>query len=387
MSVETSGRWGELILLWLWSQRGDGAQAALAKALAKTARGVPAAELGAHVEAAIGALLRDKLVERKAGARGAAGKGAGARTPPGQGATAESASSKTVLKLALTDAGNERALAVQGLERVPRKCDFATAQARWLSLAALGLPHEQLPKQKGFLAALLRGRLGLPIKPGASLGAVRDALAWRELGVETDKPFSAAAVTAHLLSKRLGAARPLAADKALAVLAAKEVGAPSPTPAQIKQAALLRVLEGSGPAPAPRRDEGPSSPSNTEPSSPSNTEPSSPPNTGPSSPSNTGPSVEEDAAFAARVLAAAATCDEGKFDEHHVFIARLWDHLAARGEAGGLDLDGFKARLVRVNQARLLTLSRADFVEAMSPEDVRRSEVRYHSATFHFVRR
>ncbi len=371
MSVETSGRWGELILLWLWSQRGDGAQAALAKALAKTARGVPAAELGGHVDGAIAALLRDRLVERQAGARGASGKGA--RTPPGQGTTGESASSKAAFRLALTDVGNERALGLQGLDRVPRKCDFAAAQARWLSLAALGVPHDQLPKQKGFLAALLRGRLGLPIKPGASLGAVRDALAWRELGVETDKPFSAAAVTAHLLSKRLGAARPLGADKALAVLAAKEVGAPSPTPAQIKQAALLRVLDGSGPSPAPGRGERSSSPANA----------------GLPSPAKTGPSVEVegDEAFAARVLAAAAACEEGKFDEHHVFIARLWDHLVARGEAGGLDLDAFKARLVRVNQARLLTLSRADFVEAMPPEDVQRSEVRYHSATFHFVRR
>lgn len=340
MSTESSGRWGDLILLWLWGQKGDGPRAALVKALAKAARAVPGEEVAARVDAAIADLLAEKAIER------------------GEGQSKKKAAGP---KLALTDAGNQRALRVQGLERLPKKIDFASAQARWISLSATGVPRERLSKQKGFLAGLLRERLGLPVKPGASMNAVRDAIAWRELGVETDRPFTAAAVTAHLLSRRIGAARPLSADKALAVLAAREVGAASPTNEQIKHAAVAGVLSGT----LARSGDGPS----------------------PAAPVVEEPAPEDGAAFAAKVLAAAEACEEGKYDEHHVFIARLFDHLAARGEAGGMDLDAFKQRLVEANRARLLTLSRADFVEAMSPEDVRRSEVRYHSATFHFVRR
>ena len=51
MSTESSGRWGDLILLWLWGQKGDGPRAALVKALAKAARAVPGEEVAARVDA------------------------------------------------------------------------------------------------------------------------------------------------------------------------------------------------------------------------------------------------------------------------------------------------------------------------------------------------
>ena len=51
-----------------------------------------------------------------------------------------------------------------------------------------------------------------------------------------------------------------------------------------------------------------------------------------------------------------------------------------------MDLDGFKRALAEANNLRLIDLARADLVQAMDPEDVRRSEVQYLNATFHFVR-
>ncbi len=50
-----------------------------------------------------------------------------------------------------------------------------------------------------------------------------------------------------------------------------------------------------------------------------------------------------------------------------------------------MDLPAFKRRLTEANNARLLTLSRADLVQLMDPADVRESETRYLNAEFHFV--
>ncbi len=93
----------------------------------------------------------------------------------------------------------------------------------------------------------------------------------------------------------------------------------------------------------------------------------------------------DDAQFAAAVVELAHTTPSARYDEHHAYIAALWDERARAGDSS-LSLDDFKARLVNTNKARLLTLSRADFVEGMDLGLVRRSEIRYHSATWHFVR-
>ena len=90
--------------------------------------------------------------------------------------------------------------------------------------------------------------------------------------------------------------------------------------------------------------------------------------------------------MAERVKAAARDCPTGRYGDHKVFIAHVWDRLRADPDFAGMDLDGFKRALAEANNLRLLDLSRADLVQAMDPEDVRRSEVHYLNATFHFVR-
>lgn len=71
------------------------------------------------------------------------------------------------------------------------------------------------------------------------------------------------------------------------------------------------------------------------------------------------------------------------FGDDKVFIVALWHQL---GGAKAMPLKDFKTRVVAAHVARLLTLARADLVEAMHPLDVSESEATYQRATFHFVR-
>jgi len=68
-----------------------------------------------------------------------------------------------------------------------------------------------------------------------------------------------------------------------------------------------------------------------------------------------------------------------------VFISHVFQRLADEGAVAG-DTESFKARLVSAHVNGLLSLSRADMVEMMKPEDVDASATRYSGATFHFVR-
>lgn len=70
----------------------------------------------------------------------------------------------------------------------------------------------------------------------------------------------------------------------------------------------------------------------------------------------------------------------GMFGSDRVFIRHLWERMG-----DGISLEDFKARLLEANRSRLLSLARADLVEAMRQEDVRPSEIANGPARFHFV--
>jgi hypothetical protein len=95
-----------------------------------------------------------------------------------------------------------------------------------------------------------------------------------------------------------------------------------------------------------------------------------------------GSAAEDLAGFARRAQAAAAASPTGRFGDNKVFIA----HVQAALADPALDLPAFKARLVDAHREVLVTLTRADLVEAMDPRDVAESETRYLGATFHFMR-
>ena len=68
-----------------------------------------------------------------------------------------------------------------------------------------------------------------------------------------------------------------------------------------------------------------------------------------------------------------------------VFIAALWRALQTHPRLRDLSLPEFKRRLYEAHRARLLTLARADFVQAMAPDEVAASEHDVGGAVFHLV--
>lgn len=102
-------------------------------------------------------------------------------------------------------------------------------------------------------------------------------------------------------------------------------------------------------------------------------------------PKQTRPLPEDEKAFAQCVLAAARASKTGLFGGDKVFISHVLRQLEAEGFAVG-EGNAFKERLVATHRSRLLSLSRADLVQAMDPADVEASEARYLNASFHFVR-
>ena len=67
---------------------------------------------------------------------------------------------------------------------------------------------------------------------------------------------------------------------------------------------------------------------------------------------------------------------------HKVYISDVWERLRD-GLSGSLET--FKRCLVEAHQASLVTLSRADLVEAMDLQKVAASEIRWYGATFNFI--
>lgn len=259
--------------------------------------------------------------------------------------------------LALTREGRSRALSALGVERLAKGTTWKQLKRTHLVARSLGLASTpdtlaRLRDADGLRAVLVQKQLGLPAPGTRSLAQLRDALCWKALGVETERPFTLAAVQALLLGRVAQSSREVSAPQALQQLAARGVGARRMDPDNLRLAALrswlFPVVE-PAPAAAP-----------------------------PASPL---PAEDNLHAFAERVLHAARTATNGRFGEDRVFISHIWRAM----QGSGLDERTFKNQLLQANQKRLLSLSRADMVELMDPADVAASEIRHLGATFHFI--
>jgi hypothetical protein len=257
--------------------------------------------------------------------------------------------------LGLTPEGRARALAALGVERLPKGTTWKQLRQTYLVARALGLAPSpanlaRLGRAEGLRAVLVRRILGEAAPGARSLAQVRDALCWRQLGVETDKPFTLAAVQAVLLSRALQATREVAPAQALQQLAARSVSARRTDPESLRLAALRAWA-----FPAAQ----------------------------PASASGASRSAHEEGlhAFAERVLRIARGATAGRFGDDRVFISHVWRSM----REPGLDERSFKARLLEANQKRLLALSRADMVELMDPAELAASEIQHLGATFHFI--
>jgi hypothetical protein len=330
-------RLDELVLAWLLTRKeGKGARSEVSRALEPfAAHRWSTGEWNGRLEEALAALQEGGLVTRTAR-----------------------------MGLVLTSAGRAHALAWLGVKRLEgvswKQLKNKHLLARALELAPSSGTLARLASADGMRAVLVQRDLGLEAPGSRSLAQVRDALCWKQLGVETDRPFTLAAVQAVLLSRALESPREVPAPRAMRQLAARSVGARRVDADTLRLSTLRAWLVPTSSEPAPAR--GPLD----EPAPPS------------------GPSPLDDLrSFAARVLAAAQASTTGRFGEDRVFISHVW--RALQEQAQGLDERTFKSRLVEANRARLLSLERADLVEAMNPADVSASEVQSSTATFHFI--
>jgi len=322
MNEMLAARFGDLTLVWLLVRKdGKGGKGELAKALKPLfEHRLTAAEHAARLEEA--------LVALEAG-------GQGQRTARGG--------------LALTDEGRKQALSWLELERLPPGISWARLKRGPLLARALALPpteatYSTLAQADGVRAVLLQRAHGLDSVPRTA-AQLRDALCWKSLGVESEKPFTLATVRAVLLGRLLQSERAVDSELAVRQLAARAAGATRGDADSLCVASLRKWLLPSQPAPTPASE----------------------------------PDLQS---FAAQVRAAAEAATSGRFGTDRVFISHLFRQLQPQL---GMDEQAFKEKLVEANRARLLSLSRADLVEVMDPRDVASSEVRYLGATFHFV--
>ncbi|XSE93100.1 hypothetical protein VZL07_22030 [Pseudomyxococcus flavus] len=331
--------------------------------------------------------------------------------------------------LELTPSGRTRVLRFLKLEQPPRGLTWKKLKATYLAAYSLDLPLTKavLARMKGadgVRAAALQRAHALDVGEGLTLAQTRDRLLWRQLGVETARPFTLSAVQAHLLGQLLDAE---AKDPRRGVeqLAARAAGATRGDAEAVRLSLLRRWAlsedeDASGTAPrasetAPASSKASRAAPDTTPQRASETESraqpdsskalrepshSTPPSTAEgvmprhagvtitptvpaavSAPDADVPPQRSPAVFAEHVLTVARALPTGRFGPNKVFISHVWKALQPEWS----NRESFDAALLEANRNRLLSLTRADLVSAMDPKDVAESEVRSFGASFHFV--
>jgi hypothetical protein len=300
---------------------------------------------------------------------------------------------RAVPKVALTADGRRQGLEFLGVETLRPKTTWGMIRKTYLPARMLGLPasgdaaFKALSSDPGFKAVLLRDCFQLATALTPKLDAAIDALTWKLIGFENEaRKFDVKAVKTAVLNRALGDGRATEFKKAATQLVAQHTQARRDDTKELRDVVVRRWID--------REIEDGSK----------NLEPRGiPATTGCAEVAvNHKPlklhtiTRRAEAAvnhkplelhtLAERVKAAARACPTGRYGDHKVFIAHVWRMLQADPDFAAMDLSTFKERLAAANNSRLLDLSRADLVQAMDPEDVRLSEVRYLNATFHFIR-
>jgi hypothetical protein len=251
--------------------------------------------------------------------------------------------------LALTERGRAQALGFLGLETLPARVSWRTLKNTYLVARALEMPApspeagKRLATAEGLRALVLKQHHRLPTQDFPTLTQATDALAWKQLGLESAEPFSKGAAIAVLLGRLIGPDGKWDAKQLQLQIPARLLGARKTDAEELRLAAVRRWLD-----------------------------------------RMMAPDFSL-AGFAEHVREAAQATTTGHFGPSKIFISHVWQTLQVRGTFPGMTEAEFKSRLVEANREGLLALSRADLVEAMSPDDVRESETHYLNATFHFL--
>ncbi len=267
-------------------------------------------------------------------------------------------------RFVLSETGRARALSALGVQELRPRTTWATIRKTYLPAAALGIPaasestFKAMSSDPVVRAVLLRRQFSLPTAEVPKLDEAIDALAWKLIGFEGEsRKFDVKTVKSAILTRALGDGRNTEFRKAAARLAARGAGAGRDDGKTLRDAIVRGRIK-------------PGVPTAEEP----------PPAHAPKPPSL------NPAEIADRAKAAARDCPTGRHGDRKVFIAHVWDRLRSEPEFAGIDLDTFKQAIAEANNLRLIDLARADLVQAMDPDDVRRSEVGHLGATFHFIR-
>jgi hypothetical protein len=280
-------------------------------------------------------------------------------------------SKKAAPKLFLTADGRRRALEFLGVTELRPKTTWASLRKTYLPARALGVPvstnalFKTFGSDVAFQAVLLKRAYDLPITEIPKLDEATDALAWKLIGFDdVDQKFTLKSIKTALFNRALGDRQVADFKKAVIWLLAQRMGARRADVKELRDAVLRGWIS---------REEADQQSSNpTAALQPAH--------------SDSAAGLIDLPWFATRVISAAATCSTGRFGDHKVFIAHVWQALQTDPEFQAMELATFKKHLAEANNARLLDLSRADLVQAMDPNDVHLSEVHYLNATFHFVR-
>lgn len=260
---------------------------------------------------------------------------------------------------AITEAGRARALEYLGLAELPPKCSWGTVRAKYLIPKALGLKlwsdaeSASVGSEVKLAVRLLKDKYALSVPADTGLSKVLEALVCRLLGYPDVADFDQ--LKANVLSREAGAVPPLPVKDVKSVAPRLLLGSKKRGVDGYRAVVLNGTFEDNA-AFSPEPD------------------------------STDKPIPDALTAFADRVLAAARTCPTGWSGEDFVFISHVWSQLRDDPEFHALGLNGFKAKLIAANRARLLTLSRADLVQAMDPADIHESNTSYLNSVFHFIR-
>jgi hypothetical protein len=317
--------------------------------------------------------------------QGIVGDGAGADLDASI-ARLDAAGMITAKPLRITEAGRRRAAQAVGLPAIPPGSRWDQFRKRYLVAAALEVDaavakrEDRVAKAEHAVGEVLRRSLGAAARSFPSRIQVADALIWRALGVETDKPASAGALRDHVIEQLVGPSRASFASK-VDVAAARALDAPHRRSANSLQDELVQRWLEKRPVPFVAAGESTRAGGReTHEARPTEGSPRGADQV-PRGDGQAEPPSDSLPAFARSALAAAARVGAGgRFGENKVFISEAW-------QASDKDrtLEQFKARLAEANREGLLRLARADLVGLMPEELVRASETRYLNASFHFI--
>jgi hypothetical protein len=257
-------------------------------------------------------------------------------------------------KLTLTVAGARHALEFLEADSLPPRMNWTTMMARYFVPRALGISSsnaskvKKLSREDGLAAAVLKRRYGIEKTEKDSLDSVLEALICQKLGynVPTLKELKKRKV-AELLRAQDNSIPKQPKQQVRALLDANNLG-------ELRAMVLAEWLSGTAARPSEA-----------------------------TVPQDIAPFDLD--AFARTVSAVARSCPAGWFGDNKIFISHVYRHLNGESAFRDMNLDDFKQRLVEANRTNRLTLSRADLVSVMDPEDVRESETRQLDAVFHFI--